>query len=55
MVPAHKLLLGISLPSERAESLQQKIGLAKRYGLKGIALWRLGLVSPEMWSVLERR
>ncbi|WP_339278995.1 stalk domain-containing protein [Paenibacillus sp. FSL W8-1187] len=37
-----KLLLGISMGSETAASLRGPAGLAKRYGLKGIALWRLG-------------
>ncbi len=54
-VPAEKLLLGISAPSETPDSLTQKVGIAKRYDLKGVALWRLGLISPEMWDVLERR
>jgi len=54
-VPADKLMLGVSIPSETVDSLRQKIGIAKRYNLKGIALWRLGLVTPEMWNVLETR
>lgn len=52
-VPANKLILGISAPSENPESLATKIGLAKRYNLKGIALWRLGLISDGMWEVLK--
>ncbi len=51
-VPPEKLLLGISIPSETTESLTQKIGIAKRYQLKGIALWRLGLVTTDMWELL---
>lgn len=53
LVPAQKLLLGISLPNETPESLAIKIGLAKRHNLQGVALWRLGLVSSEMWTTLE--
>ncbi|AQS60494.1 stalk domain-containing protein [Desulforamulus ferrireducens] len=53
VVPAEKLVLGISLPSETGESLITKVALAQRYQLKGIALWRLGLVTPEMWSALR--
>jgi hypothetical protein len=53
LVPAEKLILGISIPSETPPSLPAKIGIAKRYQLKGIALWRLGLVSQEMWQVLH--
>lgn len=52
-VPAHKLILGISAPSETVESLITKVGLAKRYNLEGIALWRLGLITDSMWEVLE--
>lgn len=52
-VPAAKLVLGISTPSETTDSLATKVYLAKRYNLKGIAIWRLGLVSDEMWQVLE--
>lgn len=52
-VPAHKLILGISAPSETAESLMTKVGLAKRHNLEGIALWRLGVITDSMWEVLE--
>ncbi|HZJ85272.1 MAG TPA: stalk domain-containing protein [Syntrophomonadaceae bacterium] len=51
-VPAGKLILGISTPKENAESLDTKVGLAKRYNLKGIAIWRLGLVTNDMWDIL---
>lgn len=52
-VPADKLVLGISAPSETPQSILTKVGIAKRYGLKGIAIWRLGLVTPEMWDALR--
>ncbi|WP_341282727.1 stalk domain-containing protein [Paenibacillus sp. FSL H8-0537] len=42
-VPKQKLLLGISLSSETPSSINDKLGLAKRYDLKGAAFWRLGL------------
>lgn len=42
-VPKQKLLLGISLSSETPSSVDDKLGLAKRYDLKGVAFWRLGL------------
>lgn len=42
-VPKNKLLLGISLSSETPSSVDDKLGLAKRYDLKGAAFWRLGL------------
>ncbi|MEG6616994.1 stalk domain-containing protein [Peptococcaceae bacterium 1198_IL3148] len=53
VVPANKLMLGVSLPNETATSLPGKIRLAKQHHLKGIALWRLGVVSDEMWQQLR--
>lgn len=53
MVPAEKLILGISVPNETPESILVKVGIAKRYGLKGVAIWRLGLISDEMWNSLR--
>jgi len=52
-VPPAKLLLGISVPSETPESIITKVGVAKRYHLGGIALWRLGLVPGDMWQALR--
>jgi len=52
-VSKEKLVLGISIPNETSESLLSKIGIAKRYQLKGIALWRLGLLTDEMWDTLK--
>ncbi|TJY44168.1 copper amine oxidase [Cohnella pontilimi] len=42
-VPAQKLLLGVDLNSETPASIDDKLGLAKRYHLKGAAFWRIGL------------
>ncbi len=53
LVPPEKLILGISAPSETPESVLNKIGIAKRYNLSGIALWRLGLVSDDMWNSIR--
>ncbi|KJS13712.1 MAG: copper amine oxidase [Peptococcaceae bacterium BRH_c8a] len=53
VVPPAKLSLGISIPSETVESLSAKLGIAKRYNLGGISLWRLGLLSEQMWDTLE--
>lgn len=53
LVPAEKLVLGISAPYETAESMANKIKLAKTHHLKGIALWRLGLVSDEQWATIK--
>lgn len=52
-VPREKLLLGISVPNETAESILVKAGIAKRYNLNGIALWRLGLLPDDMWQALR--
>ncbi|WP_422448305.1 stalk domain-containing protein [Thermoanaerobacterium sp. DL9XJH110] len=52
-VPKEKLVLGISIPNETPESLLSKVGIAKRYQLEGIALWRLGLLTDEMWGMLK--
>ena len=53
-VPKEKLVLGISIPSENTQSILAKIGIAKRYQLDGIALWRLGLLTNEMWDQLRK-
>ena len=52
-VPANKLVLGISAPGETAESVIAEVGIAKRYGLSGVALWRLGLVPGDLWEALR--
>lgn len=51
-VSPQKLLLGITAVGETPDSIKTKIGIAKQHNLKGIALWRLGLVTPEMWNTL---
>ncbi|PWV98017.1 spore germination protein YaaH [Paenibacillus cellulosilyticus] len=53
-VPKSKLVLGISADSETDQSIGSKIGLAKRYGLKGVAIWRLGLISEKMMTAIEK-
>ncbi|WP_010681050.1 stalk domain-containing protein [Acetivibrio cellulolyticus] len=53
-VPAEKLYLAISAASENEESIKSKVGIAKRYGLKGISLWTIGLASDEMWNSLKQ-
>ena len=52
-VPANKLVLGISAPSETAASIATKVGIAKRYNLNGVALWRLGVINDGMWQTLR--
>ncbi len=51
--PREKLVLGISFGSEDASSVNGKIGLAKRYGLKGVAFWRIGLIGEEAMAAME--
>ncbi|MBW5448074.1 copper amine oxidase [Cohnella sp. CFH 77786] len=56
-VPKEKLLLGIDLWSETPQSIDGKLGLAKRYALKGTAFWRIGLYSyygKEMTDAIHR-
>jgi Predicted glycosyl hydrolase len=56
-VPKSKLLLGIDLRAETPQSIDDKLGLAKRYQLKGAALWRLGLFrqySPDMIAAINK-
>ena len=53
-VPREKIVLAISTPSETAESINAKVGIAKRYRLQGISLWRLGLVTADMWTSLRQ-
>lgn len=38
---------------ENAESIQAKIQLAWDLGIKGIALWRLGMEDPNIWTMLR--
>lgn len=38
---------------ENAHSLAAKLAIVKRYGLGGIAVWRLGLEDPGIWPVIR--
>lgn len=49
-----KLILGINVYNENAKTVPTLIGLAKRYDLKGIALWRLGLISNDEWDSMQQ-
>jgi spore germination protein YaaH len=53
-VPAQKLLLGITAVGETTDSMKTKIGIAKQYEIRGISLWRLGLITPQMWETLGK-
>lgn len=37
---------------ENASSFSYKINLASKYGLKGIAIWRIGMEDPAVWNVI---
>lgn len=37
---------------ENSTTLKQKIALAKKYGLHGIDIWRLGYETPAQWQVI---
>lgn len=52
-VSADKLVLGISAASESEDSIADKIAIANRYHLSGIAIWRLGLITDEEWDTLR--
>lgn len=39
---------------ENAESIRAKLNLANRFGIRGLALWRLGMEDPAIWPMLER-
>ncbi|MBP1933766.1 stalk domain-containing protein [Ammoniphilus resinae] len=54
VVPAEKLVLAINLWKEDEETIQDKIAIAKRHHLKGIALWRLGLVQND-WNGIRQQ
>ena len=38
---------------EDAVSIQQRLELAQKYNLAGVAAWRRGLEKPEIWAVME--
>jgi spore germination protein len=39
---------------ENERSLREKIALVEEYGLRGMALWRLGYEVPEVWEEIQR-
>lgn len=52
-VPPYKVLLGINLPVETADSVAGKVALARQAYLKGVAFWRLGLMGPDRLASLQ--
>ncbi|WP_188990046.1 stalk domain-containing protein [Paenibacillus nasutitermitis] len=53
-VPKNKLVLGISLDSENPDTVNAKIGLAKRYDLKGVAFWRIGIIGEPVMQRMQQ-
>jgi spore germination protein YaaH len=53
-VSKDKIILGISLGSESTQSIDDKLGLAKRYGLKGASFWVLKLYNQEYADAIDR-
>lgn len=52
--PVSKLLLAINLNAENETTVDDKLGLAKRYGLGGAAFWRLGLFTDAERTAIDR-
>ena len=38
---------------ENADSIRAKLRLANRLGIRGLALWRLGMEDPEIWTMIR--
>jgi spore germination protein YaaH len=53
-VSKDKIILGISLASESTQTVDDKLGLAKRYGLKGASFWVLKLYNQEYADAINR-
>ena len=53
-VPREKLILGLSVYTETALSLVDKLVVAERFRLQGVSFWRLGLLVDEMWRTLRQ-
>jgi len=49
------IILPENVSAESAESLQVKLEIARRHQLKGVSLWRLGLMGPSRWEALSER
>ncbi|MDG0789453.1 stalk domain-containing protein [Cohnella ginsengisoli] len=52
--PKSKLLLAINLDAENETTVDDKLGLAKRYGLGGAAFWRLGIFTEAERTAIGR-
>lgn len=52
-VSPQKLYLAILVEHENGDSIKTKIGIAKRFGLRGVSLWKLGGISDEIWKSIK--
>nr|WP_260440092.1 stalk domain-containing protein [Cohnella lubricantis] len=52
-VSKEQLLLGVNMDSEDETSIASKLGLAKRYGLSGVAFWRLGIFTDAELQAID--
>lgn len=52
-VPKEKLMLGINAFSETPETVKEKIGLAKRYKLRGVGFWILVVFDPDFMKSID--
>jgi spore germination protein YaaH len=53
-VRADQLILGISLWNETTATVDDKLGLAKKYGLKGASFWRLTFYGDEFAAAIDK-
>lgn len=47
--------IGHTVWFEDGRSITAKLMLVRKYGLRGAALWRLGLIEPEIWAAFAER
>ncbi len=53
-VDKDQIILGISLWNETTATVDDKLGLAKRYGLKGASFWRLTFYGEDFAATIDR-
>ncbi|MBL0389185.1 copper amine oxidase [Tumebacillus sp. ITR2] len=53
VVPSDKLMLGINAYSETPQTVKEKIGLAKRYNLRGVGFWILVVFDPDFMNAID--
>jgi hypothetical protein len=53
-VAKNKIILGLSFGSESPETVDDKLGLAKRYGLKGASFWVLKLYNQAFADAVDK-